>query len=149
MPAGILFGVTTCCPNQFVTINPATAELTPLSVIGDATFAFHGGGVVNPTTHQVFLQRSKGPSQIRIITIDIRTGAVVEESLVLDRGVFSLGFDPAETPGKVGGTTSFLTDGSGTSFGGLTALAGSAAVAFVIMVVGGLYARRRRLGRRL
>ena len=53
-----------------------------------------------------------------------------------------------QTP-SVGGTTTFLIDGSGSLAGGVIAvLAGTAAVAFGIIVVAGCYTRRRWMGSR-
>ena len=43
----------------------------------------------------------------------------------------------------VGGPTSFLSTGSGQPMGGYAVLIGSAAGAFVVSMIGGLYARRR------
>ena len=46
---------------------------------------------------------------------------------------------------RVGGTTSFLTDGSGSSFGSVALLAGGIAAVVIIATAGGWYARRRWL----
>ena len=48
---------------------------------------------------------------------------------------------------RIGGSTSFLTGGSGTSVGGIATLAGSVAAALAILAASGWYARRRWHGR--
>ncbi len=48
-----------------------------------------------------------------------------------------------ELAAPVGGATSYLTDGSGTSAGTIAILVGVAAVAFTVLVASGWYARRR------
>lgn len=40
---GELFGITHCCPNQFVTIDLSTGALSPLSTVGDRTGSFTAG----------------------------------------------------------------------------------------------------------
>ena len=52
------------------------------------------------------------------------------------------------TPVSVGGTTSFVTGGSGSSSGSIALLAGGVAVAVAIATAGGWYTRRRWLGSR-
>ena len=98
-PTVALFGITRCCPHEFVTIDLSTGILTPLSVVGivgDYPFQFYGtGDAVDPTRHRFFVSRSSGLGlgQHHIIAIDTRTGTVVE-SPPMSCGFRHLIFDP-------------------------------------------------------
>ncbi len=96
-PAIGLFGITKCCPNEFVTIDFSTGTLKPLSIIGDGSYGFVvTAAAVDPGMHRFFLQRAyrDGPYVPHIIAIDTRTGALTQ-SPPLDRSFSHLGFDPA------------------------------------------------------
>jgi TolB protein len=97
-----LFGITGCCPNRFVHIDPATGVLTPLSEVGPTpvpggtSYGFIVGPAIDPSTQRFFVHRSKNTSGAlsdHILTIDTVTGAFVE-SPALGESVASLGFDP-------------------------------------------------------
>jgi hypothetical protein len=95
--AGTLYGITGCCPNEFVMIDPSTWALTPLSVVGDGSSPCDYRGAVDATKHRLFIQRLRfsGTNPYHtLIAIDIRTGAVTE-SPPMDHDFFHLGFDPA------------------------------------------------------
>jgi len=95
--AGTLYGITSCCPNEFVRIDLSTGTLTPLIVVGDPSFGFGSAEAADHVTHRFFIQRMHWlgpPNTNHIITIDTRTGAVTE-SPPIDRTFMNLGFDPA------------------------------------------------------
>ncbi len=74
---GELFGITECCPHQFVSVDFATATATPLSDLGDATFTF--GDVAAPVdsdTQRFYAIRSDGTDQ-SVLIIDTITGGFV------------------------------------------------------------------------
>src|SRR4030095_1724206 len=72
--AGGLFGITECCPSQFVLIDPLFGVLASLNVVRDASVDLSGGvSAVDAEEHQLFLVvRREGVSYL--LTIDIRTG---------------------------------------------------------------------------
>ena len=89
-----LFGVTVCCPNQFVHINPSTGEQTPLSTVGDESYFFSGFPAFDPNTHRMFLLRARASDmEYHLITIDTKTGDVVEGPTT--SFIDYLGFDPS------------------------------------------------------
>ena len=93
-----LVGITVCCPNEFVQVDPATGALTILSSVGDAGFGFSPLPAVDPATHSYYIPRSSPTdSQLRVVTINTQTGSLVE-SPPLAQGVFALGFDPSVAP---------------------------------------------------
>jgi hypothetical protein len=75
--AGGLFGITECCPSQFVLIDPLFGVLASLNVVGDASVDLSGGvAAIDAEEHQLFLVvRREGVSYL--LTIDVRTGDVI------------------------------------------------------------------------
>jgi len=103
-----LFGMTgDCCPNQIVSINPATGVLTHVAdVIGDS-FSFLA---IAPSTHSLYIDSESfaalppSPPVNTLLTVNTQTG-VVTSSPHLSTGVNSLAFDTSL--GALFGTTFF------------------------------------------
>jgi hypothetical protein len=73
--ADLLFGVTLCCPNVFVAVDPASGAPTPLTLIGDATVGFPQGiDAVDPGDHLYIFERDDAGS-MNLVTVDTRTGS--------------------------------------------------------------------------
>ncbi len=90
--AGQLFGVTSCCPNEFVHVDTTTGALTPLASIGDMGFSFAAGAsAVDPTTNRFFMIRHTAGVP-HLIAIDTNTAALTETP-ALSTGIMKLGFD--------------------------------------------------------
>jgi hypothetical protein len=54
--AGVLFGVTACCPNQLVSIDPESGDLTVVGTIGDSSARFAtGAATVDASSDRLFL----------------------------------------------------------------------------------------------
>jgi hypothetical protein len=88
-----LYGVTSCCPNNFVEIDPATGAQTVLSAVGDAGFGFPvGASAIDSVNNTYFIVRNDTMGDPHILSIDTDTGAFVE-SPVLDGDLIKLGFD--------------------------------------------------------
>lgn len=90
-----LFGITACCPNEVVSIDPTTWILTPISIVGDASYSISGSPAVDPRAHRFFVDRIRHsqPDTDHIIAIDTRTGAVIE-GLALSHGFLYFGLIP-------------------------------------------------------
>ena len=94
--SGILLGFTgDCCPNQIVSIDPATGVLSHVADLAGDTFSFIA---VSPTTHSVYVNSESfaapppNPPVNTMLTVNTLTGAVTS-SPPLNRGVNSLVFD--------------------------------------------------------
>ena len=96
---GGLFGITVCCPNNFVAIDPTTGQLTALSSVGDATVGFAGAAAVDSKAHQFFVVRFDSTGIPHLLSIDTRTGTFAQ-SPSLSNGVFLLGFDSRQETDK-------------------------------------------------
>jgi hypothetical protein len=92
-----LAGITVCCPNEFVQVDPATGALTTLSNVGDENFGFSSSTAVDPATHSFYIVRLSTDFQPHVVTINTQTGALAE-SPPLVKGIFALGFDPSVAP---------------------------------------------------
>ena len=98
--AGTLVGVTQCCPNQFVVVDPSTGALNPLSIVGDITVGFPAGAsALDSDTHRFFLIRIQSGLP-HLIAINTLTGAV-DESPPLSPSLFALGFDSVAVPAQL------------------------------------------------
>ena len=109
-------GITVCCPNEFVKVDPATGGLTTLSNVGDENFGFISSPAVDPATHSFYIVRFSTDFQPHVVTINTQTGALIE-SPPLAKGIFALGFDPSVAPTPTpeslkSAINGFLADGS-------------------------------------
>jgi hypothetical protein len=76
---GTLFGVTACCPNQFVSIDVSTGALTVVSNVGDASTRFAAGAAaVDAGSKRCFLAERFPPG---LMTVDTESGSSEEKSL--------------------------------------------------------------------
>jgi hypothetical protein len=73
-----LFGVTACCPNQFVSINTGTGALTVVSNVGTAADRFAAAAAIDPNSNRCFLAKRSSP---RLVIIDTGSGATTEKTL--------------------------------------------------------------------
>jgi hypothetical protein len=90
--AGQLFGVTSCCPNEFVHVDMNSGTLTSLASIGDMGFAFvAGASAIDAATNRFFMIRHTAGVP-HLIAIDTNTGALTETP-ALSTGIMKLGFD--------------------------------------------------------
>ncbi len=88
----VLVGVTSCCPNRFGHLDPATGAFTPMTDIGDMGFGFSAGAsAMDSGGNRLFLARSQAGVP-HVIEVDTLTGAVTE-SPALSSNLLSLGFD--------------------------------------------------------
>ena len=103
VPAARLLGVTSCCPNEFVVIEPATGAFTNFSAVGDAEFGFPvGASDVDSGGDTYFIVRHNAGTP-HVLSIDTNTGSFVE-SPPLSLGLLALGFD--SNAGQLVGVTS-------------------------------------------
>lgn len=91
-----LIAVTSCCPNQFGTLNPSTGAFSALSQAGDATTFFSAGAATTDTsTHKFYLVRGRGmPPSPYLVAINTGTGALTESPTLASDMLF-LGVTPA------------------------------------------------------
>ncbi len=95
-----LFGVTDCCPQDLVEINPSTWDQTFVSNVNNMTnqgFQFHQA--VDPLSHTVFLPFDffgTFPSETHIFSVDTQSG-VTTSSPPIATGVDSLYFQTGTT----------------------------------------------------
>ena len=88
----VLVGVTSCCPNRFGHLDPATGAFTPMTDIGDMGFGFSAGASATDSGgNRLLLARSQAGVP-HVIAVDTLTGAVTE-SPALSSNLLSLGFD--------------------------------------------------------
>ncbi len=84
-----LFGVTGCCPNEFVSIDVGTGALTSLGNVGDANARFAGGAAaVDPATNRFFVAKRALPT---LMIIDTTNGTTTERALAKE--LLLLGFE--------------------------------------------------------
>lgn len=87
----ILVAVTSCCPNRFGHLDPATGVFTPMTDVGDMGFGFSAGtSAVDSAGNRLFLARSQAGVP-HVISVNTVTGALVE-SPALSSNLLSLGF---------------------------------------------------------
>jgi hypothetical protein len=96
-----LFGVTNCCPQDLVEINPSTWSETFVSNVNNSTdqsFTFYQA--VDPLSHTVFLPFDffgTVPSETHIFSVNTQTG-VTSESPAIATGVASIYFETGSAP---------------------------------------------------
>ena len=77
---GRLLGVTGCCPNQLVTADSSTGQLTTIGTVGTASGFLEGGlSALDPATHTLFLElvtfNFPSPPQFQIVSINTQTAS--------------------------------------------------------------------------
>src|SRR5216683_2558724 len=96
-----LFGVTDCCPQDLVEINPSTWDQTFVSNVNNMTNqGFQVHQAVDPLSHTVFLPFDffgTFPSETHIFSVDTQSG-VTTSSPPIATGVDSLYFQTGATP---------------------------------------------------
>jgi len=85
---GVLYGLTACCPVQFVSINPATGAATVVSTVGSGTDVFAAAAAVDTANRLLFVAK-RSPS--RITTINTQTGAALD-SPTLAQDIIALAY---------------------------------------------------------
>src|SRR5262249_29141249 len=99
-----LFGVTDCCPNNFVVLAPsANTSLAPLPV-GNVTTGFSSASATDPVNHHfyIFPAPTAQSSSVSMVTIDTDT-ATVDSTNPLSKQLLTAQFD--QQSGKVIGVT--------------------------------------------
>lgn len=77
-PVGTLYGITSCCPNQFVRINLTTGGFTVLGNVGDAAMGFSDGVTVDAAGHRYMANVETPPTGWHIRMIDLASGAFTD-----------------------------------------------------------------------
>lgn len=92
--ADAILGVTTCCPNRLVRVDPATGAFTALADVGDQTVGFvQGVYTVDPVGHRLFYLFMDASQQLSIVSRDTATGALLAQWP--GRGLITLRWDAA------------------------------------------------------
>jgi len=96
--SGTLFGITQCCPNNLVRVDPATGQQTVVANLSPSTgFAgFQSAAALDPASHTVFVLRitfppPPGPPVNELLSVNDQTGAL--SAVPLTTGLFALAFD--------------------------------------------------------
>jgi ATP-dependent protease HslVU (ClpYQ) peptidase subunit len=77
--SGNIFAITSCCPNQLVSINPTNGDSTPVSSVGDATSGFNGTSAMDQVNHRFYFIRFDASNAASLIGVDISTGSVTAQ----------------------------------------------------------------------
>ena len=107
--SGTPFGITQCCPNNLVRVDPATGQQTVVANLSPSTgFAgFQSAIAVDSASHTVFVLRSTFPPPPsppvpvnELLSVNDQTGAL--SAVPLSTGLFALAFDaPTITPESI------------------------------------------------
>jgi hypothetical protein len=91
---GALYGITQCCPNELVRIDPVTGLESPVAqLVGDTFSAM----AIDQSTHTLYVAssvHSTYPPPTQLLAVNTADGTVVASPL-LQRGVIGLVFDPS------------------------------------------------------
>ena len=90
---GTVIGITGCCPNRFVHVDPCTGGLTALADVGDSAVGFPQGiYAVDPEARRLYLQRDEG-GELHLLGINADTGAEVVNFVLAGHGLAMIEVD--------------------------------------------------------
>ena len=75
-----LFGVTQCCPNNFVILAPSVENSLPPLSVGDITIGFNSASATDPVNHRFYVfpvSQSPSGDLFSMVTIDTTTATIV------------------------------------------------------------------------
>jgi len=88
-----LFGVTICCPNQFLLLTPSMGQFSEVQSIGNELYGFFGSAT-DSQNHRFYVPRLDSTTGVTsLLTLDTQTGALVSTQPLTIPGGFDWEWD--------------------------------------------------------